>query len=124
MTDIAFGDGIFLAFQTPFARVTRTLFTLAGDIVLVGDHFGPYESFLKIGVYCAGRLRCARIAAHGPGTHFFFAGGKKRLQIQQTVTGSNNPIQPGLIETELIEKVLAFLGLQRGRLRHDHAGTG
>ena len=56
MEDIAIGNFIVGPFNTQFSGIAGTGLALAGDIVVIGDCFGPDKAALEVGVDDAGGL--------------------------------------------------------------------
>ena len=61
-------------YSLPSSRILPASFApclaRAGDVVVVGDHFGADEAVLEVGVDDAGGLRRGRADVDGPRAHF------------------------------------------------------
>src|SRR5258708_33839228 len=64
--DVAVLDGVVLALEPQPAGIPGTRLAVQGDVVVVGDGFGPDEAFLEIGMDDAGGLRALVAAPHCP----------------------------------------------------------
>src|SRR5688572_33156526 len=71
--------------------------------------------------------RCFRsgvAAVDRPGAHFLLAGGEIRLESQQVITGANEPVEAGRLETKRRQKLAAVLRRQLRELRFNPGGEG
>ena len=93
--------------------------------VVVLDHLRADESLLKIGMDHARALGCLAATAIGPGAHLVRPGGEEGLEVQQAVSGLDQPVHTRLLEACLGEEHLPLLvGVQLRDLtldlsRHD-----
>ena len=71
--DIALPDDVFLAFESQATCLFGALLTVAGDEVVVSDHFGTDKAFLEIRVNFTSRLRRRRTDFGRPCANFFDA---------------------------------------------------
>ena len=131
MHDVGFPDDVVLAFEAQAPGFLRAMLAVVGDEIVISDDLGTDEALLEVGVDLAGCLGRGSADLRRPGPHFLGAGREEGLQSQQLITGSNNAVQPRLVETEVGKELLLDffvelrdLGLDRGADRDDLGAHG
>ena len=120
---------IFLALGADQALLPGGGHGAAGHQVLVGDHLGPDEAPLKVGVDLAGGLGSLSALGDGPGPALVLAAGEVGDEAQQSVAGLDQTIQAGLFYPQILQEHGLLLRLQLGDLRlqlgthGDHLGA-
>src|ERR1700722_444671 len=98
MYHVAVGDDVFLAFQTQLSPIARAGFTTERNVVGISNRFGPDEPFLEIRMNDARRRRRFRAAVDCPGTRFLRTGREISDEIEQLITGADQPVEAGLFK--------------------------
>ncbi|CAN4017775.1 VanZ-like domain-containing protein, partial [Dysosmobacter welbionis] len=86
----------------------------AGDHVIVCDDLRPDEAPLDVGVDLAGGLGGLGALLDGPGPALVLAVGQEGDQAQQSVGALDEPVQAGLLHSQLLQKHQLLLALQLG----------
>jgi len=79
------------------AGIFATLFALVLDEVVKTHNLGTNESFFEVGVNLAGCFGGSVSNLDGPGTNLLGTGSKIGLQMEQVVSGMNDPVQAGFV---------------------------
>src|SRR5690606_17318391 len=108
--DVAVLDDVVLPRGADEALLPGSLLGPGGDEVVPGEGLGADEPPLEVAVDVAGGLRRARALADGPGADLLLARGEEADQVEEPVTGADQPPKAGLREAELLEEHLALLG--------------
>ena len=106
MQHVAILHNVVLAFLPEFPRFFCALLALAGDEIIIRHGFGANEAAFKIRMNHSGGLRCGAMAAHGPRAHFLDTRRKVRDEVQQGVTGADDPVQARFGEAQILQKRL------------------
>ena len=91
MQDVAVGDRVLRAFDPQLAGILGALLTAAGDVVVIGDHFGADEALFEIGMNGAGGLRRFGTFAYRPGVRLLGADREEGDEIEEGIAGANDP---------------------------------
>ncbi len=111
MHHVAVGDDIFLAFQPQLAGIAGADLAAERDVIGVGDGFGANKSLFEIGVDDARRGRRLGTAVDGPGAGFLRPDGEIGDEVQKLIAGTDQPVEPGLLESQRVEKLAALLAM-------------
>ena len=103
MHDITVLHVVILAFQTQFSSLFCAMLAPVANEVVVRDHLGADKALLEISVNFSGGLWRGGTDVRSPGTDLFYPGGEIGLQLEKLVSGANYAVQPGLVETQVIE---------------------
>ena len=98
MHDVTVLDDILFAFQTELAGFLGAAFSVATDIIVISNGFGPDEALLKVGVNDAGSRRSFCAARDGPGARLFWADS----EVGDKVGGTDSAWSPGLMAVKMI----------------------
>src|SRR5690349_8017123 len=85
---------VLLALGARDAFLAGALPAAVGDEVRVRDRLGPNEPALEVGVNHARGDGSGIAAVDSPGANLRLAGGEVRLEPEQMITGTNEPIEP------------------------------
>src|SRR5882672_6196117 len=129
MHDVPIGDDVFLAFEAQPAGLAGARLAAERHIVVIRNGLGADEAALEIRMDDARRLRRLGAAGDGPGFCLLGPCGEIREQAQETVSGADQAIEPGLVEPDGSQILRALGGRQHGDLGfdlgrdHHHAGA-
>ena len=112
--DVAVLDDVFLTFRTEQALFFYGLFAAESEKVVAAVAIGLDEAALKIGVDDTGCAWGLGAAHDGPGADLLHAGRKVGDQVQQPVTGVDEPVETGFGEAEVGEELAALVGFEQG----------
>ena len=76
MHNIPILHDIFLSFHSHFSGFFYLGFAAIANEIFIGNHLGPDEAFLKVGVDNSRSLRGGGTYRNGPGSYFLYPGGK------------------------------------------------
>ena len=95
------------------------MLTLVGNEVFKRNGLRTDESALKVTVDHARSLRGRSAHAHSPGAHFLHTGGEVGLQTQQLEAGTDQAVQTGLFQAQLLQEHVAVFIVHLGHFRFD-----
>lgn len=104
--DVAVLNDVVLALDAKFSGLTDSSFRAVLDVVVILDHLGADEAFLKVGVDHAGALGCFPTFVVGPCLHLHLSGRDEGLEIEQMVGFVDETIDTAFLETEIVEEEL------------------
>ena len=84
MHHITVRNDVIFAFQPHFPGVAGARLAFAGNVVVIGDRFGPDEAALEVGVDDARRLWRLRALRDGPGARFLRTDRKVGDEVQKS----------------------------------------
>ena len=121
MHQVAIPDNIFLALQAHFAGfLGRRSRHRSETKVVVSDGLGADKALLEVGVDLS-RRPCGAVAPSqdSPGARFLRARGEEGNQVEQVVSGTDQPVEAGLLQPQLVQILAAFGIVELGQLRLD-----
>src|SRR5690242_17296326 len=121
---VAVVHDVVLALEAHASRLAGALLAVAGDVIVVRDHFGADEAALEVGMDRSGGLRRGRADRHRPGAHFLLARGEVRLQAEQLVRGTDQAIEPRLGHAHVGQEERLVVGVEIGDLRLERGADG
>src|SRR5258707_11536955 len=129
MHDVTIGDHVFLAFEAQPPGLAGARLAAERHIVVICDGLGADEAALEISMDDARRLGRLGAAGDGPGFRLLGSCREIREQAQKTVSGADQTIEPGLVESDGSQILGALGGRQHRDLSfdlgrdHHHAGA-
>ena len=130
MHDVSVLHDIVFSFGGQFTGSAAGSFASKLDEIGVFDHFGTNETTLKIGVNDSGTLRCFGSGFERPCAYFVTTCGEEGTEVEQGISGFDETVDTGLLQTDLFEEHLSLLvGLQFSDLaldlsgEHEHLGV-
>ena len=103
--DVAVLHDVVFAFVARLAGLLGGNFATERDEVVIGDRLCADEAALEVGVDNAGRLRCPRAAFDRPGARFLRPGGKVGNEVEQVVTGADQPVEARFVKAKIGEEL-------------------
>jgi len=97
---IAVFHDVILSFEADQAFFFGSLFTAAGDEVVVRDDFSANEAPFDVGVDLAGSFLGLRAVDDGPGTDFVGPGGEEVDQAEEGIAGFDELIEARFGESQ------------------------
>ena len=98
--DVSVLHDVIFSFQTDQAFFFGSLFTAAGDEVVVRDDFSANEAPFDVGVDLAGSFLGLRAVDDGPGTDFVGPGGEEVDQAEEGIAGFDELIETRFGESQ------------------------
>ena len=109
MQNITIFHDVRFTFNAHLSGFLGFLFSLKGNIILIGNGLGPDKTALKITMDHPGGLGGVGAALYRPGSRLLRANGEIGFQFQELVAGADQTIQSGLFQAHLIQKHRRFL---------------
>src|SRR6266436_3010739 len=119
MHDVPIGDDVFLAFQAQSAGLAGACLAAERHIVVIRDGLGANEATFEISMDDARRLGRLGAAGDGPGFRLLGPCGEICEQAQETISGADQAIEPGLVEPDGSQILGALGGRQHCNLSFD-----
>src|SRR5262249_43814346 len=114
MHHVALMDDVLLPLEPQPPRLLSPRLAAPRDVIGKRNHLSPNKPMLKIRMNNPRRLRRSRPLAHRPSAHLLGTRGEVSEQPEQRISPADHPIEPWLLQPQLLEKLgaIGFLELR------------